>query len=321
MVKRWPLAVAFQSLLDLLLSLVWPMFKWLLTKFSGRCELLRIVLRYPSGAERICKLELAIRASGCPAVRALLPAVQPAQQGGDRGKDELISAAQAAEAASAVAVAKRVEPGVYPQFESALAEAAIAVASHDRLCRRADAVRRVAFSNDCAEHEAKLAKLWTALCPGQPLSGRICKQWGDIGFQGDDPQTDFRGMGMLGLEQLLFLASRYPSQAAAVLSQSQHPVSGFPFAVAGINIGHLVWRLLAARKFRKHFYNLGSYELDDLHRLFCCLFLRFADFWQRQGASVMEFNSVKAKFKRLIKTEAARSDCLFRAPEESSETG
>uniref|UniRef100_A0A1I8J2R9 ELMO domain-containing protein n=1 Tax=Macrostomum lignano TaxID=282301 RepID=A0A1I8J2R9_9PLAT len=235
--------------------------------------------------------------------------------GGDRGKDELISAAQAAEAASAVAVAKRVEPGVYPQFESALAEAAIAVASHDRLCRRADAVRRVAFSNDCAEHKAKLAKLWTALCPGQPLSGRICKQWGDIGFQGDDPQTDFRGMGMLGLEQLLFLASRYPARRQRCLARASTP--GFPFAVAGINIGHLVWRLLAARKFRKHFYNLGSYELDDLHRLFCCLFLRFADFWQRQGASVMEFNSVKAKFKRLIKTEAARSDCLFRAPEES----
>ena len=28
-------------------------------------------------------------------------------------------------------------------------------------------------------------------------------QWVDIGFQGKDPSTDFRGAGMLGLEQLL----------------------------------------------------------------------------------------------------------------------
>lgn len=30
-----------------------------------------------------------------------------------------------------------------------------------------------------------------------PLEERITKQWGDLGFQGKDPQTDFRGMGML----------------------------------------------------------------------------------------------------------------------------
>lgn len=31
--------------------------------------------------------------------------------------------------------------------------------------------------------------------PDTELNGRITKQWGDIGFQGNDPQTDFRGMG------------------------------------------------------------------------------------------------------------------------------
>uniref|UniRef100_A0A1I8FAE1 Helicase_C_4 domain-containing protein n=1 Tax=Macrostomum lignano TaxID=282301 RepID=A0A1I8FAE1_9PLAT len=198
-------------------------------------------------------------------------------------------------------------PGVYPQFESALAEAAIAVASHDRLCRRADAVRRVAFSNDCAEHEAKLAKLWTALCPdSRSRAGYASRR---------RPPDGLPRMGMLGLEQLLFLASPTPSQAAAVLSQSQHTRQRLP--IRGRRHQYRAPGLATSgrRKFRKHFYNLGSYELDDLHRLFCCLFLRFADFCS--GASVMEFNSVKAKFKRLIKTEAARSDCLFRAPEES----
>ena len=37
------------------------------------------------------------------------------------------------------------------------------------------------------------------MMPDTPLKERISKQWGDIGFQGKDPKTDFRGMGMLFL--------------------------------------------------------------------------------------------------------------------------
>ena len=35
--------------------------------------------------------------------------------------------------------------------------------------------------------------------PGTQLEARHTKQWQDIGFQGKDPATDFRGMGVLGL--------------------------------------------------------------------------------------------------------------------------
>ncbi len=41
------------------------------------------------------------------------------------------------------------------------------------------------------------AQLWTALMPGEQLEARVTKQWGDIGFQGKDPATDFRGMGTM----------------------------------------------------------------------------------------------------------------------------
>ena len=35
--------------------------------------------------------------------------------------------------------------------------------------------------------------------PGSQLEARYTKQWQEIGFQGKDPATDFRGMGVLGL--------------------------------------------------------------------------------------------------------------------------
>ena len=39
---------------------------------------------------------------------------------------------------------------------------------------------------------------------GCQLTERISKQWQDIGFQGNNPATDFRGMGLLGLKSLLY---------------------------------------------------------------------------------------------------------------------
>lgn len=51
-------------------------------------------------------------------------------------------------------------------------------------------------------------QLWDLLMPTVKLESRITKQWGDIGFQGDDPKTDFRGMGMLGLINLVWVLNK-----------------------------------------------------------------------------------------------------------------
>lgn len=45
-------------------------------------------------------------------------------------------------------------------------------------------------------------KIWENLKPKEKLANRISDQWISIGFQADDPATDFRGAGLLGLENL-----------------------------------------------------------------------------------------------------------------------
>ena len=50
-------------------------------------------------------------------------------------------------------------------------------------------------------------QLWERLCPHKPLRSRITRQWTEIGFQGRNPVTDFRGMGFLGLQNLLWVDS------------------------------------------------------------------------------------------------------------------
>jgi hypothetical protein len=57
--------------------------------------------------------------------------------------------------------------------------------------------------------------------PSCPIESAGTRDWGIVGFQGKDPSTDFRGMGLLGLEQLLYF-SKYDA-ARDILQDSDHP--------------------------------------------------------------------------------------------------
>ena len=68
--------------------------------------------------------------------------------------------------------------------------------------------------------------LWKQLNPNTEIDSLISEKWTDIGFQGKDPSTDFRGMGLLSLENLVFLATVYTDHARNILSHSFHPKHG-----------------------------------------------------------------------------------------------
>lgn len=52
-------------------------------------------------------------------------------------------------------------------------------------------------------------QLWSILTEGEVLTSRTCSQWTEIGFQGNDPMTDFRGMGQLALDQLMYVYKKH----------------------------------------------------------------------------------------------------------------
>ncbi|KAM3354540.1 hypothetical protein ACQJBY_025309 [Aegilops geniculata] len=55
----------------------------------------------------------------------------------------------------------------------------------------------------------ELKALWCAFFPGTDLWGITSGQWKEIGWQGTDPSTGFRGGGFISLENLLFFAMIY----------------------------------------------------------------------------------------------------------------
>ena len=72
------------------------------------------------------------------------------------------------------------------------------------------ALKCTPYRSDNEAHEQLLRRLWQCGFPGVPLAQRVTSEWVRLGFQGDDPATDFRGMGVLGLHNLVYFGEHYP---------------------------------------------------------------------------------------------------------------
>lgn len=80
----------------------------------------------------------------------------------------------------------------------------------------------------------------TRTCP------RVGNHWQDVGFQGSDPATDLRGVGMLGLLQLLAFVEDTPvafTHQLLRLSQTEE-ANCFPFCAVGMNFSLFCLRAL-----------------------------------------------------------------------------
>lgn len=172
------------------------------------------------------------------------------------------------------------------------------------ICHVLESRAALSYDSNNPDHETKLLKLWSLLNPEEELTSRKSEQWQTIGFQGLDPATDFRGMGILGLEQLLYFSTNYNDTARHILSCSHHTYSWYSFAITGINLTSLALDLL--RKRHIQFYLLSHEStVETFNEFYCYLFTSFNNFWfsQPQPVTVMNFNEVFKIFKKQIISE------------------
>ncbi|KAI9278463.1 ELMO/CED-12 family-domain-containing protein [Phascolomyces articulosus] len=154
-------------------------------------------------------------------------------------------------------------------------------------------------------HEQKLLKLWKALMPETELESRLTQQWAEIGFQGNDPATDFRGMGLQGLDDLVYYATTHTDSAQRTFSSSRHPVSWYPFAIVGINITQCAVQALRTRQMQFYLYKYGA-DKKAYSEFYCYLYHRFNDFWishEEPRLTVMDFEMKFKEFKIRINKE------------------
>ncbi|XP_033110676.1 ELMO domain-containing protein 1-like [Anneissia japonica] len=278
----------FEFLPASFLLLLHRMIKWVLHKFLGACELQRLCRDCPAGSTRTKNIESSLKKSKHSALRRVVT------------DSEDITVKDAVENVIAI---KRIDPETHKDVVDALQGSLRQSLGYRTLLKEVEKLRSEAYSSDNPDHEDALMQLWNLLVPNTPLENRITKQWQDIGFQGDDPQTDFRGMGMLGLKNILYFATQHTGIARQLLSHSNHPQTGYSFAIVGINLTSLAYHLMLDGDLKTHFYNTcsGTPLISHFHQVYCYLFYEFDSLWiAEKPATIMEFSRIREKFRRKI---------------------
>lgn len=172
-----------------------PLIKWFLRHTTKLCELQRICYGEPYGASRSLGVEFSLKHSKSEKIQHVIKKLDNASSEqefkGETGKNVIT------EAIVTVLLVKKINPKIHVQFVQSFGKCIEQIWGYKQLLVDVEQMRTTLYDSDNLEHESKLLDLWTQLMPDEELTARVTKQWQEIGFQGDDPKTDFRGMGKL----------------------------------------------------------------------------------------------------------------------------
>jgi ELMO/CED-12 family/FYVE zinc finger len=118
-----------------------------------------------------------------------------------------------------------------------------------------------------AMHEKLLQQVWSGFQPGVPYPGRHGEAWKNLGFQGCDPTTDFRGMGELGLRCVVYLAEHHAQLVQHMLARQPELVDRhYPLCVAVIHCVSVVASELGFGRSRRVLLDINRLYIAPLFR-------------------------------------------------------
>ncbi|XP_015089653.2 uncharacterized protein LOC107032561 isoform X4 [Solanum pennellii] len=174
----------------------------------------------------------------------------------------------------------------------------------------------VPFDEARLDHQEALRDLWNAAFPNVKLKSLISEQWKDMGWQGANPSTDFRGCGFISLENLLYFATRYPACFHRLLFKQSglRATWEYPFAVAGINVTFMLIQMLDLFSEKPkclpglNFVKLIGEDDEAFDVLYCIAFAMMDAQWLAMRASYMEFNNVLQATRMQLERELSLDD-------------
>lgn len=115
----------------------------------------------------------------------------------------------------------------------------------------------VTYDNEDPMHDRTLRRFFGAVRSPEEARGLAAgkdPRWKELGFQSEDPRTDFRGGGLLALQNMCYLAETYPDHVKQMLQEASGrqardrggtgSCSEYLFAAACVNISSMLVLLL-----------------------------------------------------------------------------
>lgn len=175
---------------------------------------------------------------------------------------------------------------------------------------------KVPYDGCSGEHQDALKELWKLSYPDRELPPLKSNLWKEMGWQGSDPSTDFRGGGFISLENLIFFAKNYPNSFQKLLLKQEGKRSEweYPFAVAGVNLSFMLAQMLDLQSEIPtsaagiNFLRLLGQDEMAFDNLYCIAFRMMDAQWLAKRASYMEFNEVMKSTRAQLERELALED-------------
>lgn len=272
----------------LLKEWILPIWKWLLHHITGRSEIERICL-----STRLSPLERALR---------LDQSIQSSSNMEETKRLLLCNEVDLSKVRTCILSEKNIKPS--ETFLTNLNTALNLLIRPRRLYWSLLSLSKENYDSSNPEHEKELQQLWLLLdgpsyYNNKDISERISSKWGVLGFQGTDPATDFRGMGILGLRNLRVFAEKHNQEARKALLLSHHPQYSFPFAITGINMTATLLKWLEKGVLTQYFLRTEC-TVEDFHYLYSVLLFNFCSFYQfKVPKDIMDFPRIMNDFSRI----------------------
>lgn len=138
-------------------------------------------------------------------------------------------------------------------------------------------------------HVRSLQTIYRSLTGSRFDCPRYGNHWKEIGFQGRDPATDLRGVGLLGLVHLVYLLRDAKRQvlASEIYKLSLHPTQNFPFCVMSINLTRIALQALREGCLNKEC-NKQREVLPLMCDFYTGLYLQMYQVWKSQGKTITD---------------------------------
>lgn len=185
----------------------------------------------------------------------------------------------------------------------------------------------IPYTHDDASHWALLLKLWNLAFPAsESQPEQQDTHWKKLGFQGNDPATDFRSAGVLSVKSLVYFGETYPDRFQETMQRShgRSVEDSYPFACAAINVVFLLTDLMKLRRstepqsgdaeaaaMRATLGRMLDADARAFSEVFCVVLLALDDEWVRTKATYMQFPNVlkatRARVASALRNGAVRS--------------
>eukprot|EP00026_Physarum_polycephalum_P004066 Phypoly_transcript_04083.p2 GENE.Phypoly_transcript_04083~~Phypoly_transcript_04083.p2 ORF type:complete len:303 (+),score=44.57 Phypoly_transcript_04083:189-1097(+) len=150
------------------------------------------------------------------------------------------------------------------------------------------AIALIAYNNSDVMHHKLLQNIYFSIQGVTTEVSRLGSHWEEIGFQGDDPATDLRGVGMFGLIQLFHLVKSHSELAKKLHKISRDEHQYFPFSVVSLNFTKVVLQTMRSGVLTSKFNKRGCI-LPVLNELHIGLYYELYVHWKRGHRTISDF--------------------------------